>query len=265
MHVALRFAYDGRAFPRGYARQPEGGTVEDALLDALRRHGYVDGSWRTGSRTDRGVSAAENVAGCQLRRGHLRGLVPAMQSDLPDGVWLTGAARVERAWNPRHAMRTYAYFAAAEDEDLARMEAACRAFEGRHDMTAFAKLEDRSPRRDIRAFHVRSQGTMWRFSVTSPGFLWNQVRRMVDAVLRVGRGQAELQDIHDSLHSGSRHGSFQMAPADGLLLERVVYDPAIEWTGTAGTVPDAVAARAGREAAVHTALAHRLTRHGLGP
>lgn len=235
-YVALRLAYDGAAFPRGYQRQPDGGTVEDAVIAALREDGYVDGSWRTGSRTDRGVSAAANVAACALRRPHLRGLVPTVAAHLPDGVWLTGVAPVSPDWNPRHAAsRTYLYFAPDDGADEGRLRAACTAFVGRHDMRAFARLDGgRDPMREVSRFEVDRIDGGWRFTVEGPSFLWNQVRRMVDAVVRVGGG-ADPAAIVDALQTGRPHGNFKVAAPSGLVLADVRYDPALDWLRPDGT------------------------------
>lgn len=256
MDVALRFAYDGNAFPRGYARQPEGGTVEDALLDALGHGGYEDGSWRTGSRTDKGVSALENVARCRLDRPHLKGLLPALQAHLPEGVWVTGAAPVDAEWNPRHhGMRTYLYIAPPRGEKKGRMDKACQAFVGTHDLSGFARVDgSRDPQRTIETFAVAATGGTWLFHCTSPGFLWNQVRRMVDAVLAVGRGEATMKDLHESLRSGVPHPAFRLAPPDGLVLESVRYEPDLRWVQAAGPTPqrgaDRLLARSLAQAAV---------------
>lgn len=242
MHVALRFAYDGSAsaFPNGYARQPEGGTVEDALIAAAKEEGYVAGSWTTGSRTDKGVSAAENVAKCALDRPHLQGLVPALQAHLPEGLWVTGVTEVAEDWNPRHhALREYLYVIPSQGEALDAMQRAADRFVGRHDMTAFARLEaHRDPMRTITACRVDAldDGSGWRFVVASPGFLWNQVRRMVDAMLAVGRGDATPAHVSASLESGAAHSRFHMAPPEGLLLRSVSYDPPLSWSEEAGSV-----------------------------
>lgn len=238
MHVALRFAYDGgsAAFPKGYARQPERGTVEDALIDAARAVGYVDGSWTTGSRTDKGVSASENVATLQLDRTHLKGLLPALQAGLPEGLWVTGAATIPDGFNPRHgAMREYLYVAPKQGEDLSRMQRAAERFEGTHDLSAFARVEPpRDPSRTIEACKITDPGDAWHITVTSPGFLWNQVRRMVDAMLAVGRGDAKPRDIDAALASGTAHSKFGIAAPDGLLLRRVSYQPDLAWESSAG-------------------------------
>lgn len=223
--VALRIAYDGSAF-HSYARQPGRRTTEGALLGALRHEGYVEDSFRTGSRTDAGVCALENVCRATVERKTLRGLVPALQRNCPDGLWVTAAAPVEPDWNPRHARRrTYRYEALARGEDLERMKAACAAFLGRHDMRAFAKLEEgRKPERNVFAFDVAADGPVWSFRVTGDGFLWNQVRRMVGATTAVGRSDAHVADIVACLTSGKARPEFRLAPAQGLTLERVEYD-----------------------------------------
>lgn len=255
-HVALRFAYDGSCFPNGYARQPQGGTVEDALHPALAAEGMVEGSWRTGSRTDRGVSALENVAACAFDRPHLRGLVPAIQQRLPEGLWITGAAPAEPDWNPRHhAMRTYHYLLPSRDESLTAMQAAARVFEGEHDLSAFARVEPhRNPVRTIDTCTVGQEANAWRFTVASPGFLWNQVRRMVDAMAKVGSGALQLDDVVASLETGRIHPGMKMAPAAGLLLHSVRYNPAIAWDETAGALGDQYVAKAWQAARVRSVL-----------
>lgn len=232
--VALRFAYDGSAFD-AYARNPGTDTVEAALLAALAAEGLVAGSFRSGSRTDAGVSAAENVARAEIARPHLRGLVPALQARLPPGVWMTGAACVAPGWNPRHAVsRTYRLLHPAAGEDVVRMQEAAQRFLGEHDVSAFARVEaGRSPRRTVLAFAVARAADGWAFTVTGESFLWNQVRRMVGAVLAVGAGKAEAADIDAALGNGRPHKAFGLAPAEGLVLQRVRYR-GLRWEGEAG-------------------------------
>lgn len=237
MHAALRFAYDGSRFD-AYARTPGKATVEAHLIEALQSEGLVERGFRTGSRTDRGVSAFENVCRVTLERPHLRGIVPAVQQGLPPGIWVTGAAPVAADWNPRHgAIRTYAYYLPRDGERLALMRAAAARFLGHHDMTPFARVEPgRDPMRQIDRFTVAAAGDWWLLRVESPGFLWNQVRRMVSAVSAVGRGEAETGAVTVALRGGDRHPAFQVAPAVGLVLERVRY-PGLRWASEAGLPP----------------------------
>jgi tRNA pseudouridine38-40 synthase len=232
--VALRIAYDGSAFD-SYARQPGRRTVEGALQEALGPEGLV--GLRTGSRTDAKVSALENVLLADLDRPHLRGLLPAVQGRLPDGLWVTGAAAAPAGFDPRKAAwRQYRYLAPRSGEDEASLRTAAQAFLGTHDVRAFARLEPgRDPRRTVLAFDVAGQEGLWSFTVRGQSFLWGQVRRMVDAALACGRGQASIADIHDALRSGRKHPRFAVAPAEGLLLERVHHE-GLAWDLDAGGV-----------------------------
>lgn len=262
-HVAIRIAYDGRRFA-AYARHNDTDTVEDHLIRALRTQGYVEDSFKTGSRTDAGVSALENVCQASVERKTLRGLVPSLQREVPDGLWITGAAEVAEGWNPRHAhTRTYRYVAVPNGEDLPTMQTACKAFHGRHLMTAFAKMEEgRNPERTVRDFTVHDEAGLWVFRTTSDGYLWNQVRRMVGAVLAVGRGEAKTSDITHSLKTGKGHKAFHLAPPEGLLLERIEHD-GLTWSDYAGRLGPHRVPRVLQQADVGFELAKHL--HALAP
>jgi tRNA pseudouridine38-40 synthase len=256
--VALRIAYDGACFD-AYARDPEKDTVENRLIEALRHEGYVEDSFRTGSRTDAGVSALENVCKASLDRPHLRGLVPALQRHVGMGLWVTGAAAAAEGWNPRHARRRhYRYHAFQRGEDLAAMRKACAAFVGRNDVRAFARLEEgRNPERNVFAFTVEDEDGAWVFRVEGDGFLWNQVRRMVAAALAIGRGDAALHDIQDSLRRGKAHPQFRLAAAEGLVLERVEYDGLV-WDLEAGRLGPHAMTRAYQDACARMLLMRHL-------
>src|SRR2546430_10283085 len=64
MRIALKIAYDGRAF-FGYQRQPDRRTVEGECIAALRSAKIIrdtkEAFFRSASRTDRGVTAVGNV------------------------------------------------------------------------------------------------------------------------------------------------------------------------------------------------------------
>lgn len=258
VQVALRFAYDGSRF-EAYARNPGKATVEGALIEALRHVGLVEGSFRSGSRTDRGVSALENVCRVALERPHLRGLVPSLQKHVPAGLWLTGAAPVVADWNPRHgARRRYRYMLPQNGERLGPMRAAARAFLGRHDMRGFARLEPgRDPVRRIDRFSIAPLPGGWLMRIESPGFLWNQVRRMVDAVARVGRGGLEVDAIQAALLSGNPPNGSKLAPTEGLLLEAVRY-PDLRYVREAGGLPATRLAKEWQQAEIRRALAIHL-------
>lgn len=207
--VALQLAYDGRRFD-GFVRQPEKRlrTVEGALLRALVEAGAIMDpercGFRPGSRTDRGVSARENLV-C------FRSLIPpdrlpgAVLGRVP-GLWPLAACEVPPGFDPRRARwREYRYFLPEgelpEGVGTKEFEQILRVFVGRHDFSAFARVEPhRSPVRTV------SEAKVW---PTSPGmlvvqvrglsFLWQQMRRMLGAALAVCRGEARLDEVRGFL------------------------------------------------------------------
>src|SRR5438309_11911652 len=72
MRVALKIAYDGRAF-FGHQRQPDRRTVEGECITALRSAKIMrdptEAFFRSASRTDRGVSAVGNVIAFEASLG----------------------------------------------------------------------------------------------------------------------------------------------------------------------------------------------------
>lgn len=257
VHVALQIAYDASKF-QAYARDGDRHTVESGLLKALRREGFVEGSFKTGSRTDAGVSAVQNVISFQMM-GDLRGIVPRLQLHLPPGLWATAATEVPSDFMPRyHAIRTYNYYAPKSAEDPVLMQAACELFEGEHNMSGFARVEPpRNPVRIIEDCSVTDAGQFWCFTISSPGFLWNQVRRMIDAILKVGQGRIPLEAIPETLQTGTPHVKFKLAPAEGLLLRAVSYE-ALEWDSACGSLNPQSLQKERQRAAIKASLIDEL-------
>ena len=242
--IALRFAYDGTRFP-SYARDPgQAGSVEEYIEQILGLEGLVAGSWRTGSRTDAGVSAIANVIRVDLSRPTLNGLLPALQSRAPPGLWFTAYAIVDAGWNPRHAAwREYQYFASGPAatgtgarKALLRAQKAADIFVGVHNMSAFARVEEgRNPTRKVFSFAVTAAGDEWCYTIRGQSFLWHQVRRMVGAIQALCDGTITAEEITTALATGTHNPRFRLAPAGGLLLADVHYE-GLEWITDAATV-----------------------------
>jgi tRNA pseudouridine38-40 synthase len=96
---------------------------------------------------------------------------------------------------------------------------------GTHDFAAFAsRLErpDASTVRDLRSFDVAYRGPAVVFDVVANAFLPHQVRRMVGALVEVGKGKISPAD-YVALLDGPPASAGPAAPAHGLYLMRVDY------------------------------------------
>lgn len=105
--------------------------------------------------------------------------------------------------------------------DTAAMATAGSALEGRHDFSAFGAA-DRQPVRTLHRVRVRREGHLVTVDVRGDAFLRQMVRRIVAALLLVGRGEVGPSAVAEALASRQPAFNGACAPAKGLCLRRVV-------------------------------------------
>jgi tRNA pseudouridine38-40 synthase len=191
---AVRLAYDGTRF-HGNQAQPEPiRTVHREVETALRKLGTDEPRLRWAGRTDAGVSSRGNVVAVDTDFDRAR-LLQALTRNMED-AWAWALADVDAAFDPRRAARARHYrYHLRSDLDAAALRDALQSFVGTHDFTGFCRLEpDTDPVRTVTAVDVARRGPLLVIDVRGESFLWNQVRRMVEAARRVAKGDL-LSDI----------------------------------------------------------------------
>ncbi|AHL21942.1 tRNA pseudouridine(38-40) synthase TruA [Thermococcus nautili] len=227
MKLALRVAYDGTAF-YGFQRQPGVRTVEGELIRVLTKLKIIESpeenDFKGASRTDRGVSAFFNVVS----------FVPGERSDLarPEvlnhhlrDVWVLGVAEVPADFHPRFwaTSKTYRYYLVDEGFDLEKIRECAKLFEGTHDFSAFAKLEPgRDPIREITRISIVPRHGYYVVEITGKSFLWEMVRRIVNALRFCGLGLLEQEDVRAML-AGTYRKKVPPAPPENLVLWHIEY------------------------------------------
>ena len=239
MRYRARVEYDGTDFA-GFQAQPGTRTVQGELEAALAplsggRRVRVDaaGTDRRGGPCDR--------PGDRL---HLRGTLAAaelgraLDALLPRDVAIRDLRRVPAGFHPRYAARYREYrytvwngprsplreriaLGVRIPLDTAAMARAASALEGRHDFSAFG-VADRQPVRTLHRVRVRREGQLVTIDVRGDAFLRQMVRRIVAALLLVGRGEVEESAVAAALASRTPAFNGAVAPAKGLCLRRVV-------------------------------------------
>jgi tRNA pseudouridine38-40 synthase len=138
--------------------------------------------------------------------------------------------------------------------DLDKLHACARIFAGEHDFQSFAANDpDLSQRNgaadefadDAQALKIAplstirtlissaweqrpgESGAMLVYRVRGNGFLHHMVRNLVGTMLDVGRGQLALDEIPKILEARDRSAAGPTAPARGLFLHSVEYDPEV--------------------------------------
>jgi tRNA pseudouridine38-40 synthase len=248
----LIVAYRGTAYA-GWQRQSNAlgvqQVLEEALAGLLGRAVSVVGA----GRTDAGVHArGQAVHLCLPGPFPEKGLVFGTNHYLTADVRVMAAESVKTGFHARkHALsKEYRYhlvrarvlspvdalFAvrAQPDLDLAAVRRATELLPGRHDFSAFALSggAHTQPWRRILEAEWHEEGPRITFRVVGEGFLRGMVRALVGTLLEVGRGRRSVSDFGELLTGRPRAEAGPTAPPEGLILQRVDYDPL--WEGPEG-------------------------------
>ena len=241
----LLIEYEGTKFA-GWQTQAHGRTVQGVLLDTLRGLTGERGLDLQGAgRTDAGVHALGQVASLRCRRPlDPRKLLRDLERELPADLAVLDLSPAPKGFHARHdaEARAYRYQIAtrrsafgkrvswwvAENIDTDAVAHAAAAFVGRHDFRAFARRARgvESTIVEVEGCEVAVSGGCVMVRTVASHFLWNQVRRMVGALVTVGRGDAEPSHVPLWL-SGRASAPLLAAPAAGLFLEAVRYPGAV--------------------------------------
>jgi len=198
------------------------------------------------SRTDAGVHALRQVASLStssavtpaaLHRALNALLPPAVRvleaREAPPGFdarrWARGkryAYLIDRGPQADPFLRRHAWHAPfALDEDA--MAAGLAALRGKHDFSAFcaAAGRDRAPTCTITSARVVARRERLAICLSADSFLHHMVRNIVGSLVEVGRGARPPGWIGEVVGGRDRKRAGPTAPAQGLVLVRVLYGP----------------------------------------
>ena len=224
--IALKFGYIGFRF-HGYARQPTVPTVEGTIIDKLIETEIIenvkDAEIRCASRTDKHVSALSNVMTFYSKISSKKILF--LLSEEFDAIFPYGIAEVSDDFNPRHAIsRTYQYYLPRHRFPFKKLEKAVMLFEGEHDFSNFARIEShRNPVRVIDDITIFEKKNSLVIQIKAQTFLWNQIRRMVQAAIKYCKNTLSLDQIQQALQQPNKPLDFNIAPAPPLILTNIEY------------------------------------------
>jgi len=222
--AAVKVAYLGENFS-GSQIQPGFRTAGGDILSDLKtitklNEDEID--LKLASRTDKGVNALGNVAVFNSNIEDPDILLRALNAVSKD-IFYRGVAFVDEEFNPRFAdVRRYRYILRSHGLDISAVKECAELFTGEHNFSRFCRHDDRSSTTSITSIEVRTDDDLVILDFTARYFLWNMVRRIVAAIVSVGRGDAPLSDVKDALEG--KDFSFGIARADALTLMDVYYE-----------------------------------------
>ena len=248
---ALLLEYDGAPFV-GWQQQESGLSVQQVLEEAAARlNAGVPPPVLAAGRTDAGVHAEGQVAQVTLEGD----LPPERVREAlnfhtrPHPVVVLGAAAVPTGWSARFSAtgRAYRYrilnrrarpaldagrvWHIQRRLDAAAMHEAAQGLLGLHDFSAFraSACQAKSPLRTLDRLDVARLGEEVVIVAQARSFLHHQVRNMVGTLVEVGLGRRPASWPRGVLDGRERARAGQTAPAEGLTLTAVRYDPPIGW------------------------------------
>jgi tRNA pseudouridine38-40 synthase len=243
MRVKAVLAYDGTNY-HGFQRQaPEAEpTIQGEVEAALKRLEQAGTVWGAG-RTDSGVHASGQVIAFDVNWSHgLVDLHRALNAVLPGDIAVLELEQVADSFHPRFdaLSREYRYrlystlvrqplwdryeWHVPPELALADMQRAATRLIGEHDFATFGQptAGDSTIRNMLRA-EVAVSDMHISIDLQANGFLYRMVRRIVGALVQVGRGELSEQDFVEILVAADPNRANQTAPANGLCLTRVNY------------------------------------------
>ncbi|MGC9316981.1 MAG: tRNA pseudouridine(38-40) synthase TruA [Armatimonadota bacterium] len=241
--VLLIVQYDGTDY-HGFQRQPNVPSVQEELEGALSRLLEHQVSVTGAGRTDAGVHALGQTVTFETDSTiPTRRIVLALNALLPGTVSAVGAQEVPADFHPRYDAtgKLYGYrilnrelpspficryaWHVRRPLDVSLMRDAAARLIGEHDFAAFssAGMSVSTTVRTLRRLDVNVEGDLLELRAEADGFLYMMVRRIVGALVEVGRGRLSVEEVGRILEGRDRTRAAFVAPPQGLSLIRVMY------------------------------------------
>ncbi len=216
--------------------------MQGVLLRAARELFEEEIALGGAGRTDAGVHALGQVAHLKAKKRLPEiGIEHGLNDRLPFDVNVLSVEPAAPTFHARHdaKSRTYLYRISrrrtAFDKrcvwwvkdrlNFAAMRRAAKLFEGRHDFASFCE----NPKGQESTIVVVEKSDLldWEheihFRIEASHFLWKMVRRLMGALVEVGRGNLTEADLKRLLETRSPEPAKWTAPPSGLFLEKVDY------------------------------------------
>ena len=244
--IHLIVEYDGTDYA-GWQRQSNAMTVQEKLEDAVKKLTGETVCVHGASRTDAGVHALGQSAHFDTQsRIPADKFSFALNTILPPDIRVSRSEEVGDTFHSRFSGKgkryRYLFYAAPHAGalnrrthahviyplDMDRMRAEAQSLVGTHDFAAFAASGSvvRDTVRTVYRADIERDGAEIRLIVEGNGFLYNMVRIIAGTLIGVGSGKLAPGAFERAIESGNRLDLGITAPAHGLTLMEVFYDPA---------------------------------------
>lgn len=238
----ITLEYDGTRYRGWQSQKNTDRTVQGVLVRAARELFEEEVAVGGAGRTDAGVHALAQVAHLKAKRRMAEKQIEHGLNDrLPFDVNVLSVEPAPASFHARHdaKSRTYLYRISrrrtAFDKryvwwvkdrlSVTAMSRAAKTIAGRHDFSSFC--ENPEGQESTVVVVTKSDVLDWQHEihcrVEASHFLWKMVRRLIGALVEIGRGNLAAEDLEKLLREKSGEPAKWTAPPSGLFLEKVSY------------------------------------------
>ena len=238
----LTIEYEGTRYSGWQEQGNTARTIQGSLMRAAAQVFGSDTDIGGAGRTDAGVHAAGQVAHLRCAKVIPAELVARKINDLlPHDIHILSAEQVATGFHARHdaLARVYLYQISTRRSafakpfiwwikdrlDVRSMSEAATAIAGRHDFTAFSDKRmnaDDSRIVEVERIEVALVDDLILIRIAASHYVWKMVRKIVAALVEVGRGTWSFDDFAGRLEPGATSSELT-APPSGLFLEAITY------------------------------------------
>ncbi len=215
VRYAIKVFYFGLNF-YGSQIQKDKRTVEGEIINTLKNIGYEVRNFKRASRTDKHVSALQNVFAFDTNKEID---IRVINKNLPDDIRILAATIVDEDFNPRYGVeeKEYKYFLFDEGFNLEKIKEAARIFVGKHDFYNFCirKGLKKNTIKYLKSLDVDKIEDIILLTFRAKSFLRGMIRKIVTALSLVGKGEISIDDIREALE---RKKELRLTPAPGEFL-----------------------------------------------
>ena len=243
MKFAATLEYDGTNFS-GFQRQKNATTIQQMIEESLKKITDRKVTINYSGRTDAGVHAISQVFDfeTEIIRDNLS-WIKGINSNLPKTIAVKKIFQVPEDFDSRFSAikRHYKYgiinrrapltfdkgkyWRVGRKLNIDPMITASKYLIGHHDFTTFrsSHCQSKSPFKTIDEINIEQINDTISIRISAKSFLHNQVRSIVGSLKLVGEGKWDQKKIKEILDKKDRTLCGPVAPAEGLILERVDY------------------------------------------
>ncbi len=252
-HYLIKFQYLGFRF-HGWQKQPDSYRTVQGMLERTLNFIFdkkEDFKTLGASRTDAMVSALESY--CKLttiNKFDAEFIFTALNKNLPQDIKAISVEETTPEFRiiDESKIKTYQYFFSNVEKahpfsapyitnfsgnlDMSLMHQAAKIFEGHHNFSryCFRPNPTKTFEREIQSSLIKENTeltasffpkTSFVYEVRASGFLRNQIRIMMGAIIMVGKGEMSLEQLEQSLVGEEFKLASFVAPASGLMLKEL--------------------------------------------